>query len=228
MVAPYIPPTSHGIDNFAANFATLIAASPATYGLTSGDATTISAAQASYHTAFLLGGTTDGHTPVNPTTRSPTTVAAMRSQQAALVGVLRTYASQIRLNPGVNNSDKLALGLTLPNTTPSPIPAPTSYPLLSLLLATPLAHQFSYKDSLSPVGKAKAPGAIQIQLVGVAQAMPAPAPDALGPLPSQTKSPFQVVWPSPAKGLVATYFARWVTRKGLTGPWSPATTAIVM
>jgi len=229
VVAPYIPPTSSGLDGFAANFSTLISAAPATYGLTAGDATAIATATALYHAAYLLGGTlAGGHTPVTPGSRTPVTVADMRSQQGALVPLLRTYASQIRLDPGVTNAAKLALGLTLPNTTPSPVPAPTSYPLLSLIQATPLTHQFSYKDSLSPVGKAKAPGAIQVQLVGVAQATVPPGPDALGPLPAQTKSPFQVVWPSPAKGMTASYFARWLTRSGLVGPWSPVLSAIVM
>jgi hypothetical protein len=229
VAAPYIPPTSSGLDSWAANFSTLISAAPATYGLTAADATTIASAVSLYHAAYLLGGTTaGGKVPVTPGARTPVTVADMRSQQGALVPLLRTYSSQIRLNPGVTNASKLALGLTLPNTTPSPIPAPTSYPLLSLLVATPLTHQFSYKDSLSPVGKAKAPGAIQVQLVGVAAATAPPGPDALGPLPAQTKSPFQIVWPSGAKGMTAYYFARWATRKGLVGPWSPVTSAIVM
>jgi hypothetical protein len=229
LAPPYIPPTSSGLDAFASNFSGLISAAPATYGLTAGDATTIAAAVALFHASYLLAGTTPPHnTPVNPSARTPVTVADMRSQMGAMVPVIRTYASQIRLDPGVTNAAKLALGLTLPNTTPAPIPAPTSFPLLSLLLATPLAHQFNYKDSLSPVGKAKAPGAIQMQLVGVAQATAPPGPDALGPLPSQTKSPFQIVWPSGASGLLASYFSRWVTRTGLVGPWSPITSAIVM
>lgn len=229
MAQPYIPPTTSGLDAFATNFSTLVTAAPATYGLTPGDAVTIAAATASYHSAYLLAGTTPPHnTPVNPTTRTPVNVGAMRTAQAALVAVLRTFGSQIRINPGVSNPDKLALGLVLPNTTPSPVPAPTGYPLLSLLLATPLTHQFSYKDSLSPVGKAKAPGAVQLQLVGVAMATIAPGPDALGPLPAQTKSPFQIVWPFGTSGMIASYFARWCTRRGLTGPWSPVTSAVIM
>jgi len=67
VVAPYIPPTSSGLDGFAANFSTLISAAPATYGLTAGDATAIATATALYHAAYLLGGTlAGGHTPRHP------------------------------------------------------------------------------------------------------------------------------------------------------------------
>ena len=228
MPAPYIPPTSSGLDAFASNFSTLISASAATYGLTAGDATTIAAAVSAYHAAYLLGGTlAGGHVPVNPSTRTPVTVGAMRSQQAAVTGVIRTYAAQIRLNPGVANSDKLALGLTLPNTTPSPIPAPTSNPVLSLVQQSHLVVQLSYKDSLAGTSKAKAPGAIQMQLVGAAAAMPPATPDVAPALPAITKSPFQLTFLTPQVGQVLNVWGRWVTRKGLIGPWSPLFTTTI-
>lgn len=227
MAGPYIPPTSSGIDAFATNFSTLISAAPGMYGVTAGDAVTIAAATAAYHAAYLLGGTTDGHTPVNPLTRTPITVAAMRSQQASLVGVLRAYASQIRLNPGVSNANKLALGLTLPNTTPSPVPAPTSNPVLSLVQQSHLVVQLIYKDSLAGTSKAKAPGAIQLQLVGGPAATPFVNPDVAPPLEAQTKSPFQLSFGVGAVGQTCNIWGRWVTRKGLVGPWSPMFTTTI-
>lgn len=228
MAAPYIPPTSSGLDAFANTFQTLIAASPGTYGLTSADAVNITLAYNNYHSAYLLGGTlAGGHTPVNPSTRTPTTVAAMRTQQQTLVALIRTYAAQIRLNPAVANGDKTALGLTLPNTTPSPVPAPTSNPVLSLVQQGHLTIQISYKDSLAGTSKAKAPGAIQMQIVGGPSATPFASPDTAPLLPAQTKSPFQLSFASGTTGQVANMWGRWVTRKGLTGPWSPMFSATV-
>jgi hypothetical protein len=222
MPVPYIPPTSSGLDAWSSNFSLLISANPATYGLTAADATAIATAVALYHAAYLLGGTlSGGHVPVNPMTRTPVTVADMRSQQGALVPMLRTYGSQIRIDPGVTNASKLALGLTLPNTTPSPVPAPTSNPVLSLVQQTHLIVQLSYKDSLAGTSKAKAPGAISMQLVGAAAAMPPVSPDVAPTIQMVTKSPFQISFITGQVGQVCNLWGRWLTRKGLVGPWSP-------
>jgi hypothetical protein len=235
---PYIPTQTSGLDTWSQNFATLISAAPATYGLTPTDATTIQAVVDAYHAAYLLAGTTapPHPVPVSPSTRNPVTVAAMRSQMGATVGTIRTYAQMIVRDPGVSNSDKVALGLNLPNTTPSPVPAPASYPLLSLLSAVHLQHQFSYKDSLTPVGKRKAFGAVQLQLVGALGTAPAVDQDALPPVlasnqlggpAAPTKSPFIVSWAPGSTGKIASYAARWMTRSGLAGPWSPILSTLV-
>lgn len=235
---PYIPTTTSGLDVWSQNFAALISAAPATYGLTPTDAGVIQAVVDAFHASYLLAGTTapPNPVPVSPSTRTPVTVAAMRSQMVTTVGTIRTFAQIITRNPGVANADKLSLGLNLPNTAPSPVPVPASYPLLSLLQSTHLQHQFSYKDSLTPVGKRKAFGAVQLQLVGVLGTAPATDQDALPPVLASnqlggpampTKSPFQVTWAPGSTGKIASYAARWVTRSGLAGPWSPILSTLV-
>lgn len=236
MTAPYIPPTSNGLDSWSANFSTLITANPSRYGLAPLDATTIAAAVLAYHNAYLVGGTiAGGKVPVNPSTRTPVTVAAMRSAQGALVPLLRAYASQIGKNPGVLNADKLALGLNLANNTPSPVPVPVSNPMLTLVQANHLTMQFSYKDSLSPSTKGKAPGAIYMQLVGKAWNLLLPIPiiapvnpDIQPTLATPTKSPFLLTLQPGDVGNTLTVWGRWVTRKGLVGPWSPSFSAVII
>lgn len=230
MAAPYIPAQNAALDAWAANFSTLITASPSTYGLAPADAVAIASAVSAFHAAYLLAGmTAPPHpVPVSPSTRTPITVGSMNAAAGAMKTLIRTYAAQLRLNPGVSSPNKLALGLNLPNTTPTPVPVPVSYPLLSFLLAAPLTHQFSYKDSMTPVGKRKAVGAVQLQLVGAASATPLVDPTLFPPLPAQTKSPFQVMWPSGAGGKTAYYAARWITRTGLVGPWSPISNALIL
>lgn len=227
MAANYIPATDAGLDSWGANFASLITAAPATYGLDAVAALAIQNAQDTYHAAFLVGGSTN-RVPNNPTTYSPTTVAAKDAAKIAARSLFRAYASQIRLNPGVTNGDKIALGLNLPNNVPSPIPAPTSFPLLTFLSGTALAHQFSYKDSDTPVGKAKAPGAVQMQLYGNTSPTVVTDPAALLLHDVVTKSPFLVLWDSSDGGKIAYYAARWVTRRGLVGPWSAITAQTVL
>ncbi len=221
MAASYIPSTDTGLDGWATNFASLITASPATYGLDATAAAAIQTARDTYHDAYLLAGTAPPHrTPVNPSTRTPVTVAAKDSAKIAGRILWRSYAAQIRVNPGVADADKLALGLNLPSSGGTPVPAPTSFPLLSFVSGAPLTHVFSYKDSDVPTGKAKAPGAVQMQLAALVAVGPSINPDTWPLILTPTKSPFQVLWSSGDGGKVATYAARWATRRGLVGPWS--------
>ena len=217
---PYIPPRDSEFATWAANFSTLITAAPATYGLDGIAATAIQAENDLYQAAFV--------TAANPGTRTPVTVAAKDSARISCQALMRVYAAQIRINPGVVNADKIALGLNLPNPIPSPVPAPTSFPVLNLVLASPLVHQFKYQDSLLAVGKLKAPGAIRMELrafVGVAAGTD---PEKFVTVANPTKSPFQHVWSAPDAGKLATYAGRWVTRRGLAGPWSALSTFTVL
>lgn len=213
MAAPYIPPKDADLANWSQNFADLIDAAPSTYGLQPSDAATIVAANNAWQAAYALA--------VNPTTRTTVTVADKNTQKIAAVIIFRTYAAQIRLNPGVSNPDKLALGLNLPNNSPSPIPPPPTFPILGIASAGPGQHEIRYADSASPSARKKAANALQMQLVrGVAVAAIAD-PALCSFLANVTKQPYQSVFTDPADaGKVATYFARWSTRNGELGPWS--------
>jgi len=104
MSVAYIPPKDADLALWADNFADLITAAPATYGLVAGDALTIQTANDIFQADYLLA--------VNPGTRTSVTIAQKNSTKLAFVILARTYASQIRINPGVSNADKILLGLT--------------------------------------------------------------------------------------------------------------------
>lgn len=218
--APYVPPKDADFANWADNFATLITASPSTYGLDSIAAAAIQAENDAFQLAFTAA--------TNPGTRTPVTVAAKDSARITCQALMRVYASQIRLNPGVTNSDKIDLGLNLPNPIPSPIPAPTSFPVLNLVQAAYLTHQFKYQDSILAVGKAKAPGSVQMELRANVGAVAGTDPETFITKQWATKSPFLVQWDAGDAGKLATYAARWVTRRGLVGPWSALNTFTIL
>lgn len=218
--APYVPPRDTDFASWADNFATLITASPSTYGLDAIAAAAIQAENDAFQAAYTLA--------INPGTRTPVTVAAKDSARISAQALMRVYASQIRLNPGVTNADKIDLGLNLPNPIPSPVPAPTSFPVIDLVQASPLVHQFKYQDSILAVGKQKAPGAIRMELRASAGTVPATDPETMVTIMNPTKSPFQYAWDAGDAGKLATYAGRWVTRRGLVGPWSALQTFTIM
>lgn len=217
---PYIPNKDADLVTWTENYRAVVTATPAAYGLNPPDVTAIQNSADDFLAKYTLAN--------NPATRTPVTVSEKNAARFAWKQLARTYSAQIRLNPGVSDSDKVSLGLNLPNFSPAPIPAPVSWPILTLIQGGPLVHQFSWKDSLTPTGKFKPTGVIQCQLVGRAAPTAGGSPDELPPLPAQTKAPFQLQWAPADSGKIATYYARWVTRRGLVGPWGPMVSAVIM
>lgn len=213
MPTPYIPPTDSGLNTWAANFSAVIAASPATYGLATGDATAITSAYNLYHAAYLLA--------TNPTTRTAPTVAAKDVQKAASLITFRQYAILIGANAGVSDMAKSAAGLTVRATGRTPIPAPGTAPILGFVGATPLVQTLKYSDTSTPTTKAKPFGALQLELWVDIQPIGTPGVLANAVfIGLQTKSPLAVNFLTANVGKVANYWGRWVTRRGLVGPWS--------
>jgi hypothetical protein len=218
---PYIPARDADLNNWAANFSTLITASPGTYGLVSGDAIAIAGVVATWAAAYALA--------INPPTRTPVAVSAKDSAKVAMLATLRPYAQQVANNAGVTTGNKTALGVNPRTSTPVPITAPTTAPTISIISAPPLQHIIAFRDSTSsPSVKAKPYGVTGMQLVANTTGLPTvgggDGPDSLPTQGIMTKSPFTVTWSSGDIGKTATYVGRWITRKGLVGPWSTVAT----
>lgn len=214
MTTPYIPPRDTDLSAWSANFAALITAAPALYGLLPADAVIIAATDNTWQADLAIA--------LAPVTRTEPAIAAKNSSKLAGVDTWRVYAQQIRANPGVTNADKLALGLNLPNNSPSPIPAPPTNPLLSFLGATPFQHTLRYADSTTPASRAKPAGAIQLQLYAQVAPTAGTDPNAASLVGVHTANPVAVNFSAPDVGKLATYWARWITQTGLVGPWSPS------
>jgi hypothetical protein len=212
MSTPYIPAKDSLLDTWAQNFAATITANPGAYGLAASDATTITAAYTSYHSAYILL--------TSPATKTPSNVAAKDIAKASSLITFRTYAQIIQNNAGVTNSAKSAAGLTVRSTARTPIPAPTTTPVLNFVSGQPGVANLGYADAASPTTKAKPFGAIQVEIWYDVPATGSPVLDNAVFLGLETKSPFQFPTPDGAKGKTIGIWARWTTRRGLTGPWS--------
>lgn len=220
MSSPYIPDRDADFENWLLNFTTKLTAAPATYGLVAADATNCAAQYTTWHAAYLLGGGTY-HAPVNANTKTVTTTQAKADARTAALAVVRPYAQLISRNSGVLAADKLSIGVNPRTSTPTPIPTPTSNPILALVGATPWSHTMGYKDSDTITGKAKAFGAIQLELHCKVSETPIVDPAAIDYIGDYTKSPLAVNFEAGDVGKQAYYVARWKTRTGLVGPWSP-------
>ena len=215
MAMTYLPSRLSLLRDWAVNFSTLITASPTTYGLTAGNATTIATSVNAFVAAYTLA--------TDPGTRTRVTVAAMHVQRAAMTTVIRQYAAIIRANPGLPAEQCAELGLTVPDLLPSPIPAPATFPLVDVINATPGRHELRYSDSANPDSRSKPAGAIGMQLFRIVGEEAVESPDAALLVGQFTTNPVRVDNNPADTGKVATYFARWITQRGLVGPWSNGT-----
>jgi hypothetical protein len=219
-LAPYIPTKDSLLALWAANFATLLSATPMLYGQTAAVATTVATVNNAFQAAYLLITST--------TTKTQSTVSAKNTARFNMLQIIRPIAQQISLNPGVTTGNKVAIGVNPRTSTPTPITTPTTNPVLTIATALPLQHIIRYRDSIaSPSVKSKPYGVIQLQLFAAVSGTPITNPALLPQVAVATKSPFLYTWPSSAKGMTAYYAGAWVIRKGLVGPFGPIVNFVV-
>jgi hypothetical protein len=208
----YIPSREADMQLWVINFDTLVTAAPASYGLVAADAVAIGAVVDAFNAALTLAR--------DPATRTKSTVADKNGKKAAMLQVVRSYAMLVKANDGVSDQSKVDLGLRLDDGDPSPIPAPLSWPLLNIVAAGPLIHELRFADSATPDSKAKPPGAASLQLVASVGEAPPAGPETCATKAHASRNPINVSFSSAEAGQTAHYWARWVTQKGLTSPWS--------
>lgn len=216
---PYIPAADAAFRDWLGNFAALLSADPARYGVSIAEAAIIADAAREYDAAY--------QTAQAPATRTSVTIARKEALRTSATGSARALARLIKASGDVADEDKLALGIHIDDPTRSPIPAPTSRPLLMLVAAFSGVHSLRYADEHSPASRRKARGALQMQLnLAVAPgAVTDPGESRLFGL--YTRQPILVEHDPAHAAQTATYFARWVTRSGKFGPWSLPTSMTI-
>lgn len=213
-LAPYIPNQDAKLNLWLQNFATLTSATPAAYGLSAGDATSI---------ASIIASWTLAYSPVtSPTTKTAAAVSTKNTSKVTTLAQIRVYAQQISLNPGVSSDNKIALGLNPRTSTPSPISAPTSTPVLTVQSASALAIILRYRDSAgSPSTKGKPYGVKQCVIRYAISATPITDVAMLTGLVLATKSPLTVQFLPGDGGKQAYFAAQWSTQSAKVSGFSP-------
>jgi hypothetical protein len=206
---PYIPTQQAKLVTWAENFNSLILAAPSTYGLLPADANTIN----SYVTAFTNAYAQSAKQ--SPSTRTTAAITATNNAQAAMLGIVRTYAQQIRNNQGVTSANKQALGLNVPSSSRTPIPVPSTAPVIAVVGSTPLTFTMTIKDPTAPASpRKKAVGARAYAIFYALTPVSAPPPTTptTSVLTIGTKTPFPASFPTGSSGQNATLWGAWSGR----------------
>ena len=221
----YIPAPDADLDNWANNFATLLTADPVQYGEDAASALVVQTAYDSWSAAYQLA--------IDPSTRTPATVADKDAERVSLEATVRPVALRINARSSVTNIQRAALGITIRKTTKTPVPPPTTAPVVTLRSQIPGLAEVQIRDETTPTSKAKPLGVIGVDIHVHVGATPPASADA-APLAKTTgKTPNTLAFTGEQSGQNAYVYARWTTRSGpggtaQKGPWSVLTQFVVM
>jgi hypothetical protein len=210
--ADYIPQGDAALQLWAANYSSLITASPTTYGLIAGDATATAAALATYATQLTAA--------TNPATRTSVTVAAKDSARATLVALIRSQVNKIQAVPTVTPTQKTSLGITVRSTTRTPVPAPTTRPLMTVVRSNGPVLDVRINDELTPDTRALPFGVLLCEVYIKLGVSPGTDISTYRLLAQTGRSVNQFDVTDVAAGAVMNFITRWVNRRGQPGPQS--------
>lgn len=211
-IPPYIPASDSGFLEWATNFRDRVAADAGLYGLNAADSSAITTVVDDFETKYTLAS--------QPITRTKQRISDKDVARITAETLLRQYAIDVKYNSGVTDGDKENLGVRPVNTNRTPITVPMTSPILSIIANTPGSQTVRYSDSLTPDSRAKPFGASELQLYrAVTDSENVTFADAefYGKF---TRNPIGVEFSMDDNQKVATYWARWASKKGEVGPWS--------
>ncbi len=147
--------------------------------------------------------------------------------RSAFEGVIRPLVGVLQASAEVDDGERAALGITVPDTTPTPVGPPTSRPVVKVDTAQRLQHTIAFQDELTPTSKAK-PAGVRGAQIWVKIGDPAPTdPNELTYLATDTRTPYATTFDGADANKVAHYMLRWESTRGETGPWSETASATI-
>lgn len=213
LTGPYIPDDDAGANVWLKNFAGGIAADPAAVGLSPTDAATLTALAEAYAAALKKAN--------DPPQRNAVTIAEKDEARNAAISTARMYAMQIKANRGIDDPKKIALGIHVGPRNRTPIGAPLNEPLLDIVGSYSGRHTLRFHDAATPKSSRKAWGATHLLVFAAIGDDAVDDPEEARLVGAITRQPFDVTFEAGRHaGKTATYFGRWLTAKGLMGPWS--------
>ncbi len=220
MAGDYIPRPDGTFDAWQANFVTYATANAAALGLDPlVDIPPLAAAQGLWTTDYGA----------NTTAQAAAQAArqAKEGARSAFEGVIRPLVGVLQASAEVDDGERAALGITVPDTKPTPVGPPTSRPVVSVDTSQRLQHTIAFADELTALSRAKPPGVRGAQ-IWVKIGDPAPTdPNELTFLATDTRTPYVTDFDGADANKVAHYMLRWESTRGDVGPWSETASATI-
>ena len=162
--------------------------------------------------------------------------AAQSARQAkdasrdALESAIRQLVRQLQASGDVDDAERAALGITIPDTIPTAAGGIDTRPIGMVDTSQRLRHEIRFSDEATPTSRAKPAGVmgceIWVKVAATGEAPPAD-PDELSFVAMDTASPYIVEYDGADGGKTAHYMLRWVKTGGEKGPWSETISATI-
>lgn len=208
---------------WSTNFDTRITTSPATFGLTPGQASLYSELHGSFIDAYnaMTSARESG-------TRSRAQTADKDAAKAALLRYARQLYSFVQANTVVTDANKILLGIHVRDRQPTPIPPPSVRPGMDLVSVVARTVTVHIHDSASSTKRSKPTGAVSAWVYTYVGAEYPSDPTAWQFQGAFNKPEAKIVFPNTVAGGAQVWVcAAWVNRRGESGPVSvPITTNI--
>ena len=208
----YIPTTDLGGLAWLTSFARQLAATPDAYGQAPATAADVRRVVDEAARAMEIAA--------QPATRTGDAVAQKSAAMAQAKARCRRLARMIKAMPGVDSAALLRLGLRPDSAARTPIYAPQTAPLLTIVGATAGTQTVRFADAGRPTRRAKPPGAAHLLLVCRVSEHRCCDPREAEVVGGFSRGPILVSFEAADDAKTATYFARWVGRRGDHGAWS--------
>ncbi len=220
MAADYIPGADGAFDAWQSNFVTYATANAAALGLDPlVDIPPVATAQTAWSTDY--GANTAAQAAAQAARQ------AKSAASSAFEGVVRPLVGRLQASADVDDTERAALGITVPDTKPTPVGPPTTRPVVTVDTSQRLQHTIAFADETTLTSRAKPAGVRGAQIWVKIGDPPPTDPNELTFLATDTRTPYVTDFDGADANKVAHYMLRWESTRGDVGPWSETASATI-
>ncbi len=188
-------------------------------GLDAADVVPLNNSQATWNTDY------PAHTAAQTAARGAR--EAKDGSRSALVTVIRELVRRLQASPDVDDAERAAMGVAVPDREGSPEGPPATRPVVNVDTSQRLQHTIHFADEATPTRKAKPAGVMGAE-IWVKLGDPPPKDESdLTFLSVDTRTPYVAHYNGADGGVTAHYMLRWVSTTGEKGPWSETASATI-
>jgi hypothetical protein len=221
----YIPRTDADFLNWAENFSGYLTANYAALDLTQDDAVQVTTGYQTFE------GDYSAH--LSTVTAASAAKEKKDTSRDAAEELIRSYVRRIQANPDVTDTQRAAMGITVPDRTRSTSKANSigSRPIVTVDTSQRMRHEIAFVDESTPTLKAKPAGVMGCEIwnaVTAAGETPSVDVSAYSFVALDTATPYVTEYEGTSAGKTAHYILRWVKTNGEKGPWSETVSATIV
>ncbi|MBI5706276.1 MAG: hypothetical protein HZC36_04730 [Armatimonadetes bacterium] len=147
--------------------------------------------------------------------------------RAAYEVVLRRLVQRLQSSSSVDDAERAAMGITVPDRIPTAVGAPTSKPVLQADTSQRLRITVGFADEGTPTSKAKPAGVMGCEIWVKLGGPPPTDLTECSFLALDTKTPYTANFDGSEANQTAHFIGRWVSTRGDKGPLSETVSATV-